>query len=158
MKNIAIRGSLCLIAWCINFIIVGIYASIFLLCFKNLGGPYTWFVMNIFGTILVVSVTHFYDKTNKDWFLIEEIKKKKRGGIIGMLILWLSKQHPMILIPILTLKLNPFLVTIISRKYGKKGLGRDDWRNLAVSIISFNTILTILIKTGFSIAPYFLKK
>ncbi len=132
---------------------VGSYFILFLISYQTFAGTITWFLMNVLAFVIVPRLTYIYDRLEQDWFLIEEMKREKQRPWITIMLRWLSSLPPLILIPPMTVYYNPFLVTIMRRPHGAKGLSLKDWRNMTISILTLNSGLTYLCSIGVNIRP-----
>ncbi|NQV88008.1 MAG: hypothetical protein HQ402_00440 [Parcubacteria group bacterium] len=92
----------------------------------------------------------FYDWSKQDWLGIETLKllKESKGGRMRRIIAWvLTKSDPIAMI-LLSIKFDPFIVTVYMRKGSYNGLSRRDWKIFLGSVFVGNLWWVFVLFTG----------
>jgi hypothetical protein len=115
-------------------------------------------LMTFLTAVICYAIIVFYDKLQKDWLCLELVKEYRvraenyRGEsrILTFLSRWLRRSD-LALIFALSLKFDPAIVTIATRRGKYSGMGRREWYVFTFCVLFGNLYWIFLVATGISI-------
>jgi hypothetical protein len=112
------------------------------------------FAVMAFLSLLICWVTmRFYDWSKRDWLGIEAIKELKHykgPSRSGRWIGWVLRKSDPVACVLLSIKFDPFIVTVYLRRGRFGGMNRTDWRNFLMSWLIGNVYWSIICFGGVS--------
>jgi hypothetical protein len=110
-------------------------------------------VMAILSLLTCWLTIIFYDWSRRDWLGIEAIKELKDydgSNRYGRVIAWVLQKSDPVACILLSIKFDPFIVTVYLRRGRYGGMKRTDWRNFLLSSLIGNAYWSILCFGGVS--------
>jgi hypothetical protein len=117
-------------------------------------------VMTLLSFISCLLLVWYYDKSKRDWFGIEAIKKLKEyegGHKVGRLTAWMLKKSDPVVFIFLSLHYDPFITMAYLRHGAFNGMNKRDWRIFNGSLLFSNLYWTMACYLGISLFEYAVK-
>lgn len=110
--------------------------------------------MSAVSFIVCWATVCFYDWSQRDWLGIEVIKEMKHYDgpkRSARVLAWVLRMSDPLACVLLSIKFDPFIVTIYLRRGRFGGMTPSDWRNFLLSWLIGNAYWSVLCFTGLSI-------
>lgn len=119
-----------------------------------LGLVWGFVVMALLSFLYCWLTMRFYDWSKRDWLGIEAIKEIRQYEGTSRSRKWLAwvmqKSDPIACL-LMSIKFDPFIVTVYLRRGRFGGMNRADWRNFLLSWLVGNAYWSIVCFTGVSV-------
>ena len=109
--------------------------------------------MSLISLLVCWLTMKFYDWSQRDWLGIEAIKSLKEydgPNRLGRALGWIMRQSDPVACVLLSLRFDPFIVTVYLRRGRFGGMTRRDWRIFLLSWLIGNAWWSIVVFTGLS--------
>ncbi len=110
-------------------------------------------VMAILSFVICWLTMLFYDWSKRDWLGIEAIKEFKNyegTSRSARFASWIMRKSDPVACILLSIKFDPFIVTVYLRRGRFGGMNRTDWRNFLLSWFVGNIYWSVICFTGIS--------
>jgi hypothetical protein len=134
-------------------IVYGFDYGLYPLVIYWLGLGWGFVVMSLLSLLVSWLTMKFYDWSQRDWLGIETIKSLKEydgPNRLGRVVGWIMRQSDPLACIILSLRFDPFIVTVYLRRGRFGGMTRRDWRIFLLSWVIGNVWWSIVVFTGLS--------
>lgn len=130
-----------------QLIVYGFDYGLYPLVILWLGLAKGFLVMAVLSLVVCWLTMKFYDWSQRDWLGIETIKELKDydgPNRYGRVIAWVLRRGDPVACVLLSIKFDPFIVTVYLRRGRFGGMSRTDWRNFLLSALIGNVYWSIL--------------